>query len=433
MTLRFEGDAICLSGLTGTKLKCDVIGEYYPFWWSITSGGPSNNYQYPTAIVELNAATGEVYIEDTGETVLGSAGHALELKANTPYTENLKVVLIEENFDCYTHLKKVIRRRWSSIPIKEAEGPLNKNSCNVYLLNTTLDDALSRIVNIPLGNALFFFDPLRCVEYSMIETVAKSRMNRPFKTGTEFFIFVFTSDWFLGRDEFAPLPKTPEKSAWTSEEKETVAEADAFFGDTDWRHYILNNHPIEEKEKVLIDLYKHRLYRWFRYVLPLPFNPKGDQIFHLILCSNYEVGVRMTKNAYSAKTNNPKYSPDNEKAYGKFIKLHPETIQNLGKRKRPPQWLVLWKIVTQHEDGICDHMCEDIKKIERNPLKRRMILQWLHQKGYLRCVNLNNAWNYRLIRYKVDWKILEERLEIPPPPQLTPISPELFKIKKLKR
>ncbi len=36
-----------LSGLAGTKLKCDVIADYYPFWWSITSGGPSLNYRNP--------------------------------------------------------------------------------------------------------------------------------------------------------------------------------------------------------------------------------------------------------------------------------------------------------------------------------------------------------------------------------------------------
>ena len=71
--LEFYGDAISLSGLTGTKLKCDVIGIYYPFWWKITSGGASREYQWPTAIVELNAATGEVYVKDSQETVLGSA------------------------------------------------------------------------------------------------------------------------------------------------------------------------------------------------------------------------------------------------------------------------------------------------------------------------------------------------------------------------
>ena len=82
LPLEFVGDAISLSELTGTRLKCDVIRTYYPFWWRITSGGPRVGYQYNTAIVELNAATGEVYIEDTKETLLGSAGHALNLKIN---------------------------------------------------------------------------------------------------------------------------------------------------------------------------------------------------------------------------------------------------------------------------------------------------------------------------------------------------------------
>lgn len=79
--LEFVEDAICLSGLAGTKLKCDVLGSYYPFWWNITSGGQGANYAYPTAIVELHAGTGEVYIKDLKQIVLGSAGHALELKA----------------------------------------------------------------------------------------------------------------------------------------------------------------------------------------------------------------------------------------------------------------------------------------------------------------------------------------------------------------
>ena len=109
--LEFVGEAISLSGLTGTKLKCDVVGRYYPFWWKNTSGGKSLKYQKPTAIVELNAATGEDYIKDTSETVLGSAGHALELKVNhlndpTIDTTNLKVVLIENDPNCYDLLKK---------------------------------------------------------------------------------------------------------------------------------------------------------------------------------------------------------------------------------------------------------------------------------------------------------------------------------------
>jgi len=176
--LEFVKDAICLSGLTGTKLKCDVIGEYYPFWWGITSGGPSRKHRYSTAIVELNAATGEVYIRDTRQTMLGSAGHALELKVREhPHTRNLKVVLIEEHLGCYAHLKKVIRRRWPSISVNEAEDPVAPNSSNIYLFHKTLDEALEAIENFNLGNALFFFDPLRSVKYSTIENVASKRMD----------------------------------------------------------------------------------------------------------------------------------------------------------------------------------------------------------------------------------------------------------------
>lgn len=124
MSLEFVQDAICLSGLTGSKLKCDVIGEYYPFWWSITSGGESANHDWPTAIVELDAGTGEVYIEDTNAIILGSSGHALDLKCSNPNTRNLKVVLVEKDADCYRHLKNVIRRRWSNVDIRLAEGPI---------------------------------------------------------------------------------------------------------------------------------------------------------------------------------------------------------------------------------------------------------------------------------------------------------------------
>jgi len=118
MALEFKGDAICLSGLSGTRLKCDIIGKYYRFWWNITSGGKAQDYKFPTGIIDLHAATGEVYIVDTGETVLGSAGHVIELKATDPNTEHLKAILVEENRECYDHLKNVIRRRWLRLHLK---------------------------------------------------------------------------------------------------------------------------------------------------------------------------------------------------------------------------------------------------------------------------------------------------------------------------
>lgn len=424
MPLDFIGDAISLSGLTGTKLKCDVIGEYYPFWWGITSGGPSRMHRFQTAIVELDAATGEVYIEDTRETVLGSAGHALELKTNTRHTENLKVICIEKHPDCYSHLKNVVRRRWSSIPIEESEGPIEANTSNVYFLNMNLDDALERIEEIKLGNSLYFFDPLRSVEYTTIEKVASKRMATFYNTGTEFIIFIFTSDWFLGRNEFAPLPITLDENVWSEEEKKIVAEADSLFGNTEWRDHILLEIPIEDKKRIFIELYKNRLRIWFRYVLPLPFNPKIDQLFHLILCSNFEIGVRATRNFYIEKTGNPRYRPNNPVAFRRFGNLYPEIFKGLSRGRRPLQWRVLWKIITQHEEGICDCMCSDLQEIEPHPEICQRLLEWLEEKEYLIPFDIENAWGSSIKQYKLNWGVLKERLEVDPPSPLVPLSTE---------
>jgi len=422
MALEFVRDAICLSGLTGSKLKCDVIGEYYPFWWGITSGGQNANYAYPTAIVELDAATGEVYMEDIKQTILGSAGHALDLKCSNPNAKELKIVLVEKDTDCYAHLKNVIRRRWSNVNVKMAEGPLQLNSSNIYLLNTALDSALNSIEKIKLGNALFFFDPLRGVEYDTIEKVARKRINNYYKKGTEFIIFVFTSDWFLGRDDFNCLPTTVDESSWSIEEKKTVSEADALFGNTDWRDRILNNDPIDEKEQNLIELYKNRLRKWFRYILPLPFNPKTNQIFHLILCSNFATGVRATKNFYCETTHNAKYSPDNKKAFNEFRKTHPEIFKGLTGLARPLQWRILWKTISDHEEGICDCMCSDFEDIEKDYKKRQLLLEWLEQNEYLKIFDSDNAWKLPIKQYRLDWATIKKRLGIDPPSPLKPLS-----------
>ncbi|MFX0199823.1 MAG: hypothetical protein ACFFCW_27185 [Candidatus Hodarchaeota archaeon] len=423
--LRFVGDAICLSGLTGTKLKCGVIGGYYPFWWSITSGGRRRRHLFPTAIVELNAATGEVYIEDTGETVLGSAGHALDLKVREhPHSRNLKVVLIEEHLGCYNHLKAVIRRRWPSIPIDQIEGPITSNHSNIYLFNNSLDEALQIIGDLDLGNSLYYFDPLRRVEYTNIENVAGRRMPTVFRTGTELIIFVFTSDWFLGRDDFVPLPNTPEENDWTRDERNAVLEADCLFGNPEWRSRILNNNSVSDREHALIDIYKNRLRRWFRYVLPMPFNPREEQIFHLILCSNFETGIRATRDFYSLRTRNPRYSPDNRGAFERFRRLHPEIFIGLTGNRRPLQWRILGKIIKDHEEGVCDCMCNDLMEIEPDSVRRQDLIDWLEEQEYLEPVDIENAWGYPINQYRLNWSILGLRLGVNPPIELTPLSPE---------
>lgn len=422
--LDFKEDAICLSGLTGTKLKCEVIQDYYFFWWGITSGGSKADFPYNTAIVELNAATGEVYIEESDETVLGSSGHAMDLKVGrSPATRNLTVVLIEENVDCYGHLKRVISRRWPSISITAAENSIPANLSKVFLLNKKLDEALDIIDTIPdLGNSLYFFDPLRAVSYSIVERVATKRIRSFLKTGTEFFIFVFTSDWFLGRKDFAPLPMTLDEAKWKQKERETVDQADDFFGNKEWRDKILTNESIEERERRLIQLYRYTLHKWFRYVLPLPFKPRESQVFHIILCSNFEAGVRATKDFYCSKTGNPKYAPDNDQTVKIFKKLHPELWKNISGNRLPLQWKILWRTIKDHEQGICDAFCRDFRNLEHATWVVQDSLDWLEKQGYiLRFYIENPSWIYSYPRYRLNWHSIKEKLGIDPPAPLVPL------------
>jgi len=420
MPLEFVQDAICLSGLTGSRLKCEVVGLYYPFWWEITSGGRKANHDWRTTIVELDAGTGEVYIKETKETILGSSGHALNLKLSNPNTRNLKVVLVERDVACYEHLKQVMARRWGNVGF--AEEPARYNPHNIYLLNSELDNALNFIDNMKLGNALFFFDPLRSVKYQAIENVARKRIAGYYRAGTEFIILVFTSDWFLGRDEFVGLPSTIDESTWSVEQSRTVAEADDLFGDMGWREHILTNAPVYEREERLIELYRDRLHKWFRYILPMPFNPKKDQIFHLILCSNFEIGVRATRKFYCDTTGNPVYAPDNKRAFSEFKKHYPEAFRELPGNRRPIQWLMLWRIITDHEEGICDYLCRDFGEIEKDGATRQTVLEWLENKGYLTRQNYTNVWQPPVQQYRLNWGTIKHKLGIDPPVPFEPLS-----------
>lgn len=158
----------------------------------------------------------------------------------------------------------------------------------------------------------------------------------------------------------------------------------------------------------------------------MPFNPKDNQLFHLILCSNYEAGVNRTKNAYASKTLNPIYRPDNKLAYKKFISLHPETIKKIKGRRKPIVWKVLWKAIKGHEDGICDCYCRDFKEDHPSPRFIHMALEWLKKRGYLGYFDIENAWGSELDRYIVNWDIVGQKLGVYPPPGLYPLSPEDF-------
>lgn len=358
---------------------------------------------------------------------MGSAGHVFELKATDPNTRNLKAVLVEENKDCYTHLQNVIRRRWPTIKVENEGSGFIRFSSGILLLNLDLKNTLAMIRYADFGNCIYFFDPLRSVDWNSIEQVAQKRIINYYQTGTEFIVFLFTSDWFLGRDDFAALPLTSKETAWSHKEKDTVLEADELFGDKEWRYEILNNSDPSQRQQIFIKHYRMRLHKWFRYVLPLPFNPKVDQIFHLIICSNYETGIRATRDAYINMTGNTKYLPDNRTAYELFKKIHPELLAGLKGNERPEEWKVLWRVIRGHEEGLCDCKCRDFDDIQSVQTR----LDWLAGKGYLKLTNFRNAWASPFEAYQLDWGTTASKLAIPVPPNLEPISPDDARIKRL--
>lgn len=411
--LTFRGDAIELSGETGTKLKCEILGKYYDLWWSITSGGQSNQNQNHTAIIEMNAGSGEDYIKDTGEIILGSSGHALNLKTNNN-SQNLKVLLVEENQQCFDHLTNVIQRRWPNLRFSIA----TKDTDEDVLLFDNSRNALRYINQNDLGNALFFFDPLLFESWNEIEFVAKSRIAHYYQTGTEFIIFLFTSDWFLGRD-ISPLPTTTDEKRWTDAERNTVSQLEQLFGYVNWKDDLLNQNSLEDKMNRLVRLYQVRLHKWFRYVVPFPFKPKPEQTYHLFMCSNYEVGISLTRTFYTKYTNNKKYEADFKSSEIKFKNLHPETI--IQRRKAPNEFRILRRIVT-HEEGLCDKYCRDLREIMDDPDRLEGKLEWLASKGYLRrIVDLTNAWSNRPQPYQLDWDVVTPKLKIEAPLDLKPV------------
>lgn len=426
MPLGFHENAIVLSGETGTQLKSSILRDYYPLWWYITSGGPSRYHRNNTSIIEMHAATGEVYIPESDETFLGSAGHALQLKHKNGWnTRNLKVICVEDNDDCYDNLKEVIKRRWPSTSIENSEGSIEDNTTNVFLIHAESNEAIDKILQINgMGNSIFFFDPLLNVEWDIIDRIARNRITSYHKTGTEFIVFMFTSDWYKGRNVFSPLPTIQDEERWSAAERQTVEHADNLFGNQKWRRYLLTDSPNEEKEQLMVYLYCINLFNWFRYVLPLPFKPKKDQLYHLFFCSNYEAGINITKRYYQEKTGNDPYAPENKVAFSNFKKLHPEVFKGIKHPRRPLPWKTLWKIIKSHEFGICDPMCRDFIAEESDFDIRVNTLEWLEKNEYLSTLKVTNPlWDESFQRYILNWDNVTKNLEIEPPRRLEPIEP----------
>lgn len=177
MPLEFHGDAICLSGVLGSKLKSLITHKYYNLWWRVTSGGPRENYAFSTAIIEMNAGTGELYIEDTDEVILGSAGAAMDLKFNNRDISdpNLTIILVEKDKACIKHLKNVINRRFPRANIIDEETDFSKIKKECVLIRKDVEEAIETINQMKIrGRCIFFFDPLLSVDMDPIRKIYKN-------------------------------------------------------------------------------------------------------------------------------------------------------------------------------------------------------------------------------------------------------------------
>ena len=416
--LDFHENAIKLSGVTGSKLKSKILGVYYLTWWKITSGGQNRSRKFENSIVEMNAATGEIYIEDSYETILGSSGHALQIKGENQLASQLNVILVEQDDRCFTKLQKVIKTRWPHIDYSFYPPDLNKD--RVYLLRNPIE-VLDLLDKYKIGNTLFFFDPLLFTPWVEIEQIAQRRIRNYYHTGTEFLLFIFTSDWFTGRGDWHALPNTVDETQWNEGEHLSVHRGDQLFGSSGWREYLLTSKSVNEKMDVMIELYKTTLHKWFRFVLALPFTPKNSQLYHIFICSNYAVGTTINRTVYAKFTKNMPYHPDNKQAYKKFLQHHPEKKEH-GSR-RSTEWKVLWKVIREHEDGICDIGCKTLIEIQNDPNLLGDALQWLETKKYIKQMeHFSNAWPYPPILYTLNWDVVKQNLNLEPPEELKPLS-----------
>ncbi len=139
----------------------------------------------------------------------------------------------------------------------------------------------------------------------------------------------------------------------------------------------------------------------------------------------------MTKDAYSAITCNPKYTPSNQEALAKFKSLHPGLFANIPGNRRPVEWKILWKIIKQHEESLCDFQCNDLVKEEPDAKARIEALHWLLKKGYLKVVHIEDAWKHKRQRYAVKWSTVKAKIGVDMPPKLRPISPQQLKSRNL--
>ncbi|MHA2142632.1 MAG: three-Cys-motif partner protein TcmP [Candidatus Thorarchaeota archaeon] len=429
MPLRFHNDAIVLSGLYGTKLKTEIIDEYYGFWLDVVTSPTFGEVN----IVEMDAGTGELYIEDINRTILGSAGRALALKYGTSSKihNKLNVILIEQDKRCRTHMDNVLARRWPSASFSTTVGKKEISNDGWITRYKHPDDFLDDTKDGKIsGISLFFFDPLLSVAWTLIERIAEKRITVPYRIGTEFLIFFFTSDWLHGRKtdegEFKPLPRTSNESKWNKGQQKSAKFADDTFGGREWLDVMSSGKSDQHLERGLVSLYKKKLRKWFRFVVPLPFIPKTNQIYHVFCCSNFDVGTNVLSKIYESRTQKVGLQADNKQTYSKFKRLYPTLVRKCKGRSRPSEWKVLWHVMRNHADGICDETCRTLREDKADSVSDlKSALKWLKNEGFLKRIKIPN-WPWKQARfpvYKINWKVAKSKLGVEKPLRPRPLMP----------
>lgn len=86
-------------------------------------------------------------------------------------------------------------------------------------------------------------------------------------------------------------------------------------------------------------------------------------------------------------------------------------------------WKVLWKIITQHEDGVCDKQCRDLDELDGD-INIQHSLDWLMAHDYLHLYSSTTHWGEQFPQYVLNWNTLKEKLRVAPAIDFRPISQE---------
>jgi hypothetical protein len=86
---------------------------------------------------------------------------------------------------------------------------------------------------------------------------------------------------------------------------------------------------------------------------------------------------------------------------------------------------MLWRIIVEHEGGVCDVLCPDFRELERDVSKISQTLVWLRSRGYIKELRVPHAWStQRYRRYWLNWTTIVKNLKINPPQPLIPLTPQ---------